>query len=147
MRNGGVRYAAAVLPFGKLESRPGAALTVLLPLLGPRVAFDETGPFQWLPKLLVDLDQRLGNTMANRARLSIDPAAEDPYPHIVFAGVRLLEAADHVHQSVLRGERLDARTTHEALAAMTVDAAEPAFVAEPSSRVPARERRRRSRVS
>src|SRR5688500_9437263 len=66
-----------LLPLAELEALARPLLSVLLPLLDPRVAGQEAGLLQALPQLEVERDQRPGDAQPQRAGLSRDAAAGD----------------------------------------------------------------------
>ena len=55
------------LALGELEARPGALLAVLLALLLARVARQEAGRLEAMPQLDIELEERAGDAMADRA--------------------------------------------------------------------------------
>src|SRR6266545_936382 len=67
------------LPFAELEARPGAALSVLLAFLHPRIAGQESFLLQLLAQFGVVLGQRPGDPVADRAGLTGRTAAGDAH--------------------------------------------------------------------
>src|SRR6266542_2899543 len=95
------------LPLGVLELGPRARLAVLLPLLHARIAREATRTLERLAQLVVEAQERTGNTVPDRASLAGGPAAAHvdhgvELPH----GARELERlADH-HPQRLPGKVL-----------------------------------------
>src|SRR6185369_6607339 len=98
---------APLLALRELRRLARALQTRLLPLLGPRVAREQTRRAEELPVLGVDLEERASDAVRDRADLPGHAAALD-LDHRV-------EAADRVGHAERRGRALDETVAPEVL--------------------------------
>src|SRR5689334_19954618 len=124
------------LPLRVLELRAGARLPVLLALLHPRIAGEQAGPLEGLAQLVVELQERARDAVADRACLSGGPAAAHVHDGVELAHRvgQLERLGDHhpqrlAREVVLEGAPVDQDT---ALAGLQPDAGDGGLAASGS---------------
>src|SRR6266545_2113737 len=80
------KLSSSLLPFTELEAFARSSHSVLLPLLGARVARQQPFVLQLLPQLTVVLDQRARDAQTHRPRLPRDAAAGDRRQDVELVG-------------------------------------------------------------
>src|SRR5581483_9148891 len=124
------------LPLGVLELRAGAGLPVLLPLLHPGIAGEETRPLERLAQLVVELQERARDAVADRPRLAAGPAPAHVHDRVELPPrVRQLERlGDHHPQRLAREVVLEGAPVDQdaALAGLQPDAGDGGLAASGS---------------
>ena len=86
------------LTFRELEAFPRSRLTIFLALLHSRVAPQKAQLLQQRPQLRVELNQRPGNAVLDRARLTMHAAAFNKYKQVELSeSFGSLQGLPHQH--------------------------------------------------